>query len=89
MSAFDDLALGEVETMTTEALKGVPLADADPLMLAGAVMWMTERKEKPELTWGDFKAGVKMGDIKEFSQRMQADEEAKQDPTVAQTGTLS
>ena len=66
--------------MTTEALNGTQLADADPLMLAGAVMWMTERKDKPELTWGDFKAGVKMGDIKAFSTKMQEDAES-QDPT--------
>lgn len=78
MSAFDDLTLGEVETLMVEALKGVPLAEADPLMLAGGVMWMTERKHNPGLQWDEFKAGVKMGDIKDFSQRMQADE---QDPT--------
>lgn len=78
MSAFDDLTLGEVEMLTTEALGGKSMADADPMMLAGAVMWVTERKSKPELSWPDFKAGVKMGEIKAFSERMQADE---QDPT--------
>jgi hypothetical protein len=80
MSAFDDLTLGEVELMTSEALNGVQLSDADPLMLAGAVMWMTERKDKPELTWPDFKAGVRMGDIKAFSSKMQEDAQ-NQDPT--------
>ena len=78
MSAFDEMTLGEVELMTSEALKGVSISDADPLMLAGAVMWMTERRTKPELTWDDFKAGVKMGDIKAFSAEMA---DAEVDPT--------
>jgi hypothetical protein len=74
MSAFDDLTLGEVELMQATALQGVSLADADPLKLAGAVMWITERKGKPELTWDDFKAGVTMGEIKAFSTQMQAEQ---------------
>lgn len=73
MSAFDDLTLGEVETMTAVALNGVTISDSDPLMLAGAVMWMTERRTKPDLQWDAFKAGVKMGDIKAFSVQMEAD----------------
>lgn len=74
MSAFDDLTLGEVEVITTVALKGVSLADADSLMLAGAVMWMTQRKTNPALEWESFKANTSMGDIKAFSIQMEADE---------------
>lgn len=73
MSAFDDLTLGEVEQITVTALKG-PISEADPLMLAGAVMWMTQRKNDPGLEWDAFKANVKMGDIKAFSIQMEADE---------------
>ena len=74
MTAFDDLTLGEVEELQTTVLKGVSLAEADPLMLAGGVMWVTQRKENPALTWDDFKGSIKMGDIKAFSESMQAEE---------------
>ena len=81
MSAFDDLTLGEVEELTTVALKGQSFEQADPLMLAGAVMWMTERKSNPDLGWDQFKSTVKMGDIKAFSIQMEAD---SLDPTQGQ-----
>lgn len=74
MSAFDDLTLGEVEVMTATALKGVTISEADPLMLAGAVMWITQARANPALTWDEFKADVRMADIKAFSIQMEADE---------------
>ena len=74
MSAFDDLTLGEVELLTTTCLGGKSLADADPMMLAGAVMWVTERKTDPTIEWETFKNNVRMADIKSFSIQMQADE---------------
>lgn len=73
MSAFDDLTLGEVEQITTVALNGTSISEADPLMLAGGVMWMTQRRTQPELDWDAFKSTVKMGDIKSFSIQMEAD----------------
>lgn len=88
MSAFDDLTLGEVEELQTVALGGKSISDADPLMLSGAVMWITERKEKPELLWDDFKAGVSMGEIKRFSEKMKDDVE-DEDPTLALPGQQS
>jgi len=81
MSAFDDLTLGEVEQIVNVALGGKSIADSDPLMLSGAVMWMTERKSNPDLAWEQFKATVKMSDIKAFSIQMEADE---MDPTQGQ-----
>lgn len=75
MSAFDDLTLGEVEEMSTVALKGASMADADPMMLAGAVMWMTARRDTPDVTWEQFKSQVKMSEIKAFSLKMKADED--------------
>jgi len=68
MTAFDDLTLGEVEMMTTEALGGKSISEADPLMLSGAVMWITELKANPTLPWDEFKARVKMSEIKTFSE---------------------
>ena len=86
MSAFDDLTLGEVEEMTTIALKGQTWEQADPLMLAGAVMWITQRKSNPQLEWDAFKANTRMGDIKAFSIQLEAD---ALDPTQAQTVPMS
>lgn len=79
MSAFDDLTLGEVEEMTATALDGKTIDTADPLMLSGAVMWITQRKDNPSLTWPDFKKNTRMSDIKAFSIDMEAEDLA--DPT--------
>lgn len=81
MSAFDDLTLGEVETLQQEALGGVSMATADPLMLAGAVMWALARRSEPGLTWEGFKASTKMGEIKAFSEA----EMGEPDPLERQT----
>ena len=80
MSAFDDLTLGEVEEITKTALNGASIDAADPLMLAGGVMWITHRRLDESLTWEAFKATTKMSDIKSFSLDMEASE---LDPTHA------
>lgn len=76
MSAFDDLTLAEVETLSATVLggKGVSDAAADPLMLAGGIMWLTARRVDPSIVWDEFKAVTKMGDIKSFSIQMEADD---------------
>lgn len=74
MSAFDDLTLGEVEELTKTALGGKDIANADPLMLAGGVMWMTHRRDDIALTWDKFKENTRMSEIKEFSTSMEDDE---------------
>lgn len=74
MSAFDDLTLGEVEEITLTALGGKTFDTADPMMLAGAVMWITRRKDTPGLDWAAFKATATMRDIKAFSIEMEAEE---------------
>ncbi|MET0462065.1 MAG: hypothetical protein ABW007_02890 [Chitinophagaceae bacterium] len=79
MSAFDDLTLGEVEEMMATALGGSQIDAADPLMLAGGVMWVTNRRMEPSLSWDEFKTTTKMSDIKAFSIQMEADDMA--DPT--------
>lgn len=73
MITFDDLTLAEVEEITNTAMGGKSFGDptADPMMLAGAVLWMAKRREQPSLTWQDFKATVSMRDIKAFSTDMQ------------------
>jgi hypothetical protein len=78
MSAFDDLTLGEVDDIRTVCLEGKNINDptVDPLTLAGAVMWASNRKDDPGLSWDAFKQKTRMGDIKEFASQMQADEEA-------------
>lgn len=76
MISFDDLTLAEVEEITTTALGGKSFGDptADPMMLAGAVLWMANRRDNPELTWEGFKTTVSMRDIKAFSTEMAEDE---------------
>jgi hypothetical protein len=74
MSAFDEMTLGEVEDMTAECLNGKSFQDAEPLTLAGAVMYMTHKRENPMLDWQTFKRTTTMVAIKEFSIQLEADE---------------
>lgn len=78
MSAFDELTLGELDEIRETALGGRSMNDpaVDPLTLAGAVMWATKRKDDPGLSWDAFKQKTKMGEIKAFSQQLEADEMA-------------
>lgn len=89
MSAFDDLTLGEVDDISRECLDGKAFThpDVDPLKLAGAVMWATERKSEPGLTWDDFRYRTSMGAIREFSLAMETDELLN--PTNGPTPTMS
>ena len=68
MTAFDDLTLGEVEEMQNTALGGKGISEADPLMLAGAVMFTMAKRDDKSLSWEAFKASTRMSDIKTFSQ---------------------
>lgn len=79
MSAFDELTLGELDEIRNECLggKNINHPDVDPLTLAGAVMWATNRKDDPGLSWDAFKQKTRMGDIKAFSQQMQEQEAAE------------
>jgi len=83
-TSFDELTLGEVEEITNTVLGGKPFSDpaVDPLMLAGGVMWITNRRLEPQ-TWDDFKATTKMADIKAFSEAMIPDDA---DPTNGRNG---
>lgn len=76
MSAFDELTLGEVDEIRIVCLGGHNINDpeVDPLTLAGAVMWASNRKDDPGLSWDAFKQKTRMGDIKDFSVRMQMEE---------------
>jgi len=82
MTAFDDLTLGELDDIRTTCLGGLNINDpaVDPLTLAGAVMWATNRKDDPGLSWDAFKQKTRMGDIKTFSLQMQADEDETPNP---------
>lgn len=77
MNAFDDLTLGEVDDIRNICLGGMNIQDpnVDALTLAGAVMWASNRHDDPGLSWDAFKQKTKMGDIKAFSEQMQADED--------------
>lgn len=83
MSAFDELTLGEVDEIRTTCLGGLGFADdgVDPLTLAGAVMWATQRHDDPGLSWEAFKGKTKMGDIKAFAEELKADEDDMGNPT--------
>lgn len=80
MSAFDDLTLADVDELSTVVLAGKSISDpaSDPLKVAGGVLWLTRRRNQPDLTWADFSASTTMGEIKEFSK---ANGDAA-DPTV-------
>jgi hypothetical protein len=88
MITFDDLTLAEVEEISNTAMGGKSFGDptADPMLLAGAVLWMARRREQPGLQWQDFKATVSMRDIKEFSTSMQ---EIEANPLVNLNGSRS
>lgn len=72
---FDDLTLAEVEELTDVCLGGKSFEDASPIAVAGAVMFMTERRTYPAMTWEQFRNETRMGAIKEFSDRMNAESE--------------
>lgn len=74
MTPFDDLTLAEVEEMTTVCFGGLSLADADPFNVAGGVMFMTRRRDQPELTWDGFKQTTRMHEINTFAALMNEDE---------------
>lgn len=73
MNAFEEMTLGEVEEMRKLCLDNKPIQDSDPMMLAGAVMFMTRRREEPNLDWVVFKASIRMADIKAFSIDLEAE----------------
>ena len=84
MTTFDDLTLGEVEEISTTVLGGKDIAsdEANPLMVAGGIMWIMRRRQNgsdPPLTWEDFKNKTTMAEIKAFSMDMEAQTEL--DPT--------
>ena len=82
MSAFDDLTLGEVDDIGKTCLDGKTIAEADPLKLAGAVLWITKRKRgETDKDWDDFRYSTTMAEIKAFSIEMEAQEIAN--PSVA------
>jgi hypothetical protein len=78
MNPFDELTLGEVDELTTECLDGKSIADSDAIKLAGAVMFMHQKRTDESLTWKSFMQTTRMGDIKKFSELMTEDES---DPT--------
>lgn len=74
MSAFDELTLGEVETIEKECLGGVSFTEADPLKLAGAVMFITKRRDDSSMDWVTFKNTTNMGAIRAFSETEMAEQ---------------
>ena len=74
MTPFDDLTLAEVEEMTTVCFGGLSISDADPFNVAGGVMYMTNRRNEPGLTWEEFKGRTKMREINAFATLMNEDE---------------
>lgn len=68
LNPFDDLTLGEVEELTKICLDGKSIGpETDALKLAGAVMYMHQRRDDSALLWGDFKNRTKMVDIQAFA----------------------
>lgn len=86
MNPFDELTLGEVEVLQTECLGGKSFEDSSPFALAGGVMFMHRKRDKPEITWDEFKSTTNMGEIKAFSEMMNAEES---DPTNGESNQTS
>ena len=80
MNPFDELTLGEVEEMTATCFGGKTFDVTDPFTLAGAVMYMHQRRENPSIEWEDFKRATLMLDIKAFAEKMN---EETENPTMA------
>lgn len=77
MSAFDHLTLGEVDEIESTCLDGKSFSEADPLKLAGAVMWATKRKTNGgAVSWDEFRNTVSMGDIRRFAESEMSEDEA-------------
>jgi hypothetical protein len=74
VTPFDELTLFEVDEMSTVCLEGKSISDSDPMRLAGAVMFMTNRRENSLLDWETFRRTTRMSDIKAFSELMKEDE---------------
>jgi hypothetical protein len=72
---FDELTLWEVDEMQTVCLEGKTIADSDPMRLAGAVMFMTNRRGNTLLDWETFRKETRMSDIKAFSELMNEEDE--------------
>lgn len=75
MSAFDNLMLGEVDEIESTCLDGKSFTDADPLKLAGAVMWVTLRKTNGAISWDEFRNTTSMGDIRRFAESEMTDDD--------------
>jgi len=83
VNPFDELTLGEVDEMMEVCLEGKSFEDTSPFNLAGGVMFMHRKRDKPEIEWGEFKRTTNMGEIKAFSELM--NEGAELDPTTGET----
>jgi hypothetical protein len=83
MTPFDELSLYEVDEMNDICLEGKGISESEPMRLAGAVMFMTQRRDNPVLDWETFRRNTRMIDIKAFSELMNEEE---LDPT---NGVLS
>ena len=81
MNPSDELTLCEVEELTTLCLNGKSFTDADPIALAGAVMFMHKRRNDSTLEWQTFKQTAKMGDLKVFSELMNEETTNGENPT--------
>jgi len=74
MTPFDELTLFEVDDMQAVCLDGKSISESDPMRLAGAVMFITQRRDNPLLDWESFRRQTRMADIKAFSELMNEDE---------------
>jgi len=83
VNPFDELTLGEVDEMMEVCLEGKSFEDTSPFNLAGGVMFMHRKRDKPEMQWVEFKLTTNMGEIKAFSELMNEGEEL--DPTTGET----
>ena len=56
--------------MQAICLDGKSFEDSSPFNLAGGVMFMHRKRDKPEIDWAEFKRTTNMGEIKAFSELM-------------------
>lgn len=70
VSAFDELTLGELRLLRTEAFGGAKLDDesVDALELAGGVMWLHRRRTGDQVAWVQFMNETPVAAIKAWSE---------------------
>lgn len=76
MNPFDEMTLAEVDEMTEVCFNGKSLEETNPFNVAGGVLYMTRKRDNPELNWKEFRENTRMHEINEFARLLNDEEPA-------------